>query len=136
MQVDFKTVKVKPLRQDSKHVEKRVGEGKQSSRLACQIKLENTDEHFDCCCNESLLKGMERLGRKGIPVGCRNGGCGICKVQIVGGEYQLGKMSRAHISEVEEQDGIVLACRCNPLTDLQLKALDKFSRLINKSRKN
>lgn len=100
----------------------------------CEVTIDNSGEQYSCRNTENLLKGMERLGRKGIPVGCRNGGCGICKVKVSEGQYRFGKMSRAHISEQEERQGIVLACRCQPETDVRLEALDKLARLIEKKR--
>ena len=44
------------------------------------VLVEQTGEHYHCATSESLLRGMLKLGRKGIPVGCVNGGCGVCKV--------------------------------------------------------
>jgi len=50
-----------------------------------------TGETYACATDESLLRGMLRLGRKGIPAGCVNGGCGVCKVRIVEGRvHALG----------------------------------------------
>ena len=44
------------------------------SRPKFAVHVAQTDETFPCAGNESLLTGMVRLGRKGIPVGCVNGG--------------------------------------------------------------
>ena len=52
-----------------------------------EITITNTQECFACTGEQSLLSAMERLGRKGIPVGCRNGGCGVCKVLVRSGPY-------------------------------------------------
>ena len=51
-----------------------------------QIVIEDTGEQYPCDERESVLEGMARLGRRGIPVGCRGGGCGVCKVRILSGE--------------------------------------------------
>lgn len=81
-----------------------------------------TGENYACATNESLLVGMLRLGRKGIPVGCVNGGCGVCKVRIVSGAVQpLGPVSRAHVSADEEAHGYTLACRVAPGEAVQLE---------------
>ncbi|WP_206019915.1 2Fe-2S iron-sulfur cluster-binding protein [Pseudomaricurvus alkylphenolicus] len=101
--------------------------------LHCKVTLDNYRESFDCRTGESLLRGMERLGHKGIPVGCRNGGCGVCKVRVTRGEYEVGKMSRDHVSEDEQNQGVVLACRCHPRGDLQLQVLGHLTRIIEKS---
>ena len=72
---------------------------------------------------------MLRLGRKGIPVGCVNGGCGVCKVRVVSGQVRpLGPVSRAHVSADEEAAGITLACRVAPVTDVTLQVLGKLQK--------
>ena len=76
---------------------------------------------------------MEALARKGIPVGCRGGGCGVCKVRIEAGDVRTEKMSRACISAEEEAQGLVLACRAYPRSDLQLSAIDKLARCVERS---
>ncbi len=70
---------------------------------------------------EGVLRAMERAGRAEIPVGCRNGGCGVCKVLVLKGKYSLGKISRAQVSEQEEQAGYALACRLYPESDIEVR---------------
>ncbi len=77
-------------------------------------------ESFGCRDGESLLDAAVRSGRRIIRVGCRAGGCGMCKVRITCGEYETGKMSRAHVSEAEESRGFVLACRTRPVGALEI----------------
>ncbi|MDH2435939.1 2Fe-2S iron-sulfur cluster-binding protein [Pokkaliibacter sp. MBI-7] len=71
-----------------------------------------------------LLRGMELTGQQCIAVGCRNGGCGICKIRVVSGAFRCGRMSRSQISEREQQQGTVLACRIIPLSNLEVEVLD------------
>lgn len=97
------------------------------------VSLQDSEEHFACDANASVLAGMARLGRRGIPCGCRGGGCGVCKVTVLSGQYQARAMSRAHISEAEQQAGTVLACRIYPNSDLSLKVLGSLQRCLTKS---
>lgn len=83
---------------------------------------------FDCSENQSLLDAMIRAGRCGIKVGCRNGGCGICRVRITQGRYSTGKMTRSRISEGDEAEGVVLACRVFPSSDISLEPLPLHSK--------
>ncbi len=76
-------------------------------------------QSFSCHDGESLLSAAVRSGHPIIRVGCRTGGCGLCKVRILGGDYQTGKMSRSHVSEAEELQGYVLACRTLPAGALE-----------------
>ena len=91
-----------------------------------EIYILDVDEKFRCSPAETVLVGMAKLGRKGIPVGCRGGGCGVCKVQIVAGKVQALAMSRAHVSMADEDAGIVLACRVRPASNLLLRVIGKF----------
>ena len=93
------------------------------------IVIEDSGEEFACPAERNVLKAMEQLGRKGIPVGCRGGGCGVCRVQVVGdGCYRTGKMSREQVPVEDEEQGICLACKLFPEADLRLKVLGKWQK--------
>jgi 3-phenylpropionate/trans-cinnamate dioxygenase ferredoxin reductase subunit len=98
-----------------------------------RVELTQTKEAYECLPHENMLQGMARLGRRGIPVGCLNGGCGICKVAVVQGEWEsTGPMSRAHVSAEEEARGIILACRATPCSDIQIEVLGKMQKAVFK----
>lgn len=63
---------------------------------------------------------LKNLPRK-LPVGCRRGGCGICRVRVVEGDYRADLMSRAHISLEDQSEGLVLSCCIYPLSELSLR---------------
>lgn len=94
------------------------------------VTLTQTGESYRCADTRSVLEGMEALGKKGIPVGCRGGGCGVCKVHIVSGSYAKRAMSRDHVSEAEEACGVVLACRVKPTSDLGLEVLGPMKKNV------
>lgn len=97
------------------------------------VQVEQTSESYLCATTESLLQGMLRLGRKGIPAGCVNGGCGVCKVRIVEGQVTpLGPVSRAHVSVEEERAGVTLACRVAPATAVRLEVAGRFEKPFSK----
>jgi len=78
---------------------------------------------------------MLKLGRKGIPAGCINGGCGVCKVRILEGNVRvLGPISRKHVSEEEEQQGYVLACRVAPVGSVRLEVCQKLNKPFSRPR--
>ncbi len=83
-----------------------------------------------CREDESVLAGMCRLDRRGIPLGCRGGGCGVCKVEVLSGQYTSLVMSRAHVSVEDEAAGRVLACRIFPRSDLALRVIGKLQKNI------
>ncbi len=84
--------------------------------------MAGSDLSFACRPGQSLLTAMIMAGRTGIKVGCRSGGCGVCRVKIVAGRYASEKMTRSRISEADEAEGIVLACRIQPASDLSFEA--------------
>lgn len=98
-----------------------------------QVLIEDTGEYYSCDERESVLDGMARLGRRGIPVGCRGGGCGVCKVQVIEGLFEAKAMSRTHISVEELAAGTVLACRVMPHSDLCIHVIGKMKKAVCKS---
>ena len=94
------------------------------------VVIEETGESYRCSPQESLLVGMERLGKKGIPVGCRGGGCGVCKVEITAGSFNKKVMSREYVSVEDEAAGKVLACRVMPTSDIRLRVLGKMGKNV------
>ncbi|HJV80219.1 MULTISPECIES: 2Fe-2S iron-sulfur cluster binding domain-containing protein [Oxalobacteraceae] len=94
------------------------------------ITIEDTGETFRCSDRQSLLVGMEALGKKGIPVGCRGGGCGVCKIEVTAGDYRKRAMSREHVSEEDEAEGRLLACRVTPVSDVTLKVVGKMKKNV------
>lgn len=100
-----------------------------------QTAAESTQEAWYACAEtETLLQGMARTGRKGIPVGCLGGGCGVCKVKVKAGNVHLvGPMSRAHVSAAEELEGICLACRVAPRANVEVEVLGKLKKALGKA---
>jgi ferredoxin len=89
------------------------------------VTIDNSGECFRCAEDVNLLAAMEQACCHGIPVGCRNGGCGACKVQVTSGSYQTRKMNRAVLSAAEEAEGRVLACKAYPRSDLVVHVLGR-----------
>lgn len=89
-----------------------------------------------------ILERAQGFGRltnmpRRLPVGCRRGGCGICRVRVTAGSYRTTAMSRTHVSPDEEAEGVVLACAIYPRSDLSLRLepvrLEKNGRTAEKS---
>ena len=76
---------------------------------------------FLCRDDESIFRAMHKSGRSIFAGGCEGGGCGICKVKILEGDYvKFKNMSRKHVTEEDEAQDIVLACCVKPLSDISL----------------
>lgn len=80
---------------------------------------------FSCGEDVNVLAAMEKARCTAIAVGCRNGGCGACRVLVTAGEYAVRKMNRAVVSEADEAAGCVLACRLYPRGDITVLPLGR-----------
>ncbi len=96
------------------------------------VEIAGSGLRYPCAPEQNLLRAMEVLGQRGIPAGCRGGGCGVCKVRIEAGHYHAGKVSRACLSEAEERDGLVLACKTYPDSDIRLQPVALLRRCLEK----
>ncbi|MCU1724120.1 MULTISPECIES: 2Fe-2S iron-sulfur cluster-binding protein [unclassified Pseudomonas] len=85
-----------------------------------QVRLAS-GESFRVQPQESLLGAMERQGRHCIEVGCRGGGCGVCKIRVLEGEVHRGPTSTARVTPEEREQGYALACRTYPRSDLLIE---------------
>jgi len=80
---------------------------------------------FPCGSDCAVSVAMKRAGVRATMIGCRGGGCGVCRVRIIEGDYHTGRMSREHVSEADEAAGYALGCRLYPESDLLLAAAPK-----------
>lgn len=84
-----------------------------------EIKVLEMEQSFQCKENEFILEAMKRAKCGPIHYGCFGGGCGACKMRIVSGSYAIEKkMSRAHVTEMEQENGIALICCVKPRGNL------------------
>ncbi|GAB4362611.1 MAG: hypothetical protein Kow0026_26510 [Oricola sp.] len=91
------------------------------TRLKCAIRIKGDPKLYVCGAGEKVLLALENAGQSAINVGCRRGGCGVCRVRVIAGKYATAKMSRAHVTEEEEAAGYALACRLMPASDLEIE---------------
>ncbi|PNQ04501.1 2Fe-2S iron-sulfur cluster binding domain-containing protein [Sphingobium sp. SA916] len=94
---------------------------------AAPFQIEIGGVRFPCRADQSLLAAMIATGRKALAVGCRSGGCGVCRIRIQAGRCSTGHMNRAVVSAADEQSGIVLACRAYPSSDICAVPLPRAS---------
>jgi CDP-4-dehydro-6-deoxyglucose reductase len=69
---------------------------------------------------ETVLEGLYREGYAYL-VGCRRGGCGICKADLLAGSVSYPTtVSRDVLSDYERADGTCLTCRAVPAGDVTI----------------
>lgn len=54
------------------------------------------------------------------PHGCRAGRCGACKSRLLGGEVDMLPHTRFALTADERAEGLILACRAQPLSDTEV----------------
>lgn len=75
------------------------------------------------CSGDSSVLDAARNNFVKLPYGCCSGGCGMCKIKIMAGKYELGLSSRAVLSDSEREKGYALACKTYPLSELTVKVI-------------
>lgn len=80
---------------------------------------------FACAPDTLVLDAVERAGTRSVDIGCRRGGCGVCRVQVLAGVFTGKVMSKAHVTAEDIASGLVLACRIFPTTDLVIEPRPK-----------
>lgn len=94
------------------------------------VAVDGYDVELDCRAGESIMGTLSRHGFT-YRIGCRRGGCGFCKVDLLHGEVQYDRVvSAAVLSPAERDDGVCLSCRAVPVGDvvIRLSAGDRLRR--------
>ncbi|MFC3698574.1 2Fe-2S iron-sulfur cluster-binding protein [Sphingobium xenophagum] len=97
------------------------------------ISIPSLDARFTCRSDQTILKAMIGQGLKPLAIGCRNGGCGVCRIRIQSGDHHSLPMSRSRVSTADEAAGIRLACRVYPASDLLIEPMPLTSLSLGKS---
>ncbi len=87
------------------------------------IRIQDCGHEFSCGTEQTLLEATKSRGVRCIRIGCLGGGCGVCKIRVLAGDYVVGKMSRAHVRVEAQAAGFALACKVTPKSDLVIQAM-------------
>ena len=79
--------------------------------------------------NETILNASIRQAG-GIFVGCKGGGCGMCKIKVVTGETIDGIASKSVLPDVEHAAGYRLACQSKPTTDMVIEPCREKNKVL------
>jgi ferredoxin len=81
---------------------------------------------------ETVLAALGRVGLR-YRVGCRRGGCGVCKVHLRHGEVGYERpITDTVLTDDERVEGICLSCRAVPITSIviELQEGDRLRRVL------
>ncbi len=85
----------------------------------------------DLAPDETIFEGLRRHGY-GYRIGCRRGGCAICKVDLVEGEVEYNRpVAEKVLTDEERALGTCLSCRAVALTDVTIALRDDSLHQVN-----
>ena len=99
----------------------------QENKRAFKLRVSNPDVECVLVEGETITDAVKKVSGKHPLIGCLGGGCGICRIQVTEGTFTTGKMSAVQISEEDKANGIVLACKTYPTSDLACTVLGRKS---------
>jgi ferredoxin len=108
------------------------GSGHQNKDHAVEITILPDHERVAARPDETLLAALSRAGL-GYRIGCRRGGCGVCKLHLLLGEVRYERaVAESVLSDEERIEGICLSCRAVPITNvvIELQEGDKLRRVL------
>ncbi|WP_338452230.1 2Fe-2S iron-sulfur cluster-binding protein [Niallia oryzisoli] len=83
----------------------------------------NINNQSFLCAKECKVVQAAREQMVKVPCACVGGGCGICKVKVFSGQYEMDKYAKSALSDEEASGGYILLCKAHPLSDLQLELI-------------
>ncbi len=81
---------------------------------------------------ETILAALGRAGLR-YRIGCRRGGCGVCKLHLRLGEVRYThRVAETVLTDDEKVDGVCLSCRAVPVTNvvIELQEGDRLRRVL------
>jgi CDP-4-dehydro-6-deoxyglucose reductase len=94
------------------------------------VSIHPTGEEIYLPEGEAVLAGLYGAGYA-YSIGCRRGGCGVCKVDLLAGRVSyLHTLATTVLSAEERAAGVCLTCRAVPETDVTLRFRQGALRLI------
>ncbi|WP_394231814.1 2Fe-2S iron-sulfur cluster-binding protein [Niallia oryzisoli] len=97
------------------------------------LKARGQQFEYDCGAAETPLNAARKQFIP-IPTGCVRGGCGMCKVKVLSGEYEQ-ELIRSHdaLSDEDLENGFALACCMTAKSELEMITVEDYAKLIDKA---
>ena len=94
------------------------------------IKISSWPEAIVSQKNETILDTALRAGVP-YPHNCRSGECGECKTKLLSGDVVHDPYCKSELSDIEREQGYVLACRSRPTCDVEVACNNAIKDEIN-----
>ncbi len=89
--------------------------------FTCTVVEDDKTAEFVVRPGRPLIDSVPHHVRAPIQIGCRGGGCGVCRVRVLEGGYTTGRMSRRFVTPDDETTRHALACKLFPTTDIVVR---------------
>ena len=90
-------------------------------RRTCTVRTDDGDAVVTVRDGALLVAPFVGQAHAPIQVGCRGGGCGVCRVEVLEGAFEAKRMSRRFVTEDEALAGYALACRMVVTDDIVVR---------------
>lgn len=87
------------------------------------FRINIVNQTYSCSPEKDLLKEARAQMVK-VPYACANGGCGLCKVKVIEGNYKMEAYSKKALTDKERENGHILLCKTYPLSHLQAELVN------------
>ena len=95
------------------------------------LKARNQEFEYQCSSGQTPLRAA-RDQFIPFPTGCQRGGCGMCKVKVLEGEYEHETIrSHEYLTDEELKNNFALACCMTPKSNLNLITIEDYEKQIN-----
>lgn len=88
--------------------------------MSFQVTIQPSGHSFPATADETILNAALNAGFS-LPYGCRNGGCGACKGQVVSGTVEYPDVQPASLSVAEMAAGKAVFCCAQAASDLVIE---------------
>ncbi len=92
-----------------------------SLRRTCTVRSDDGDTVLPVRAGALLIAPLIGNPNSPIQIGCRGGGCGVCRVEVLEGGFEAKRMSRRFVTEDEAAAGYALACRMIVTDDIVVR---------------
>jgi ferredoxin len=94
------------------------------------LKARSQQFEYSCLPSETPLVAARKQFIP-IPTGCVRGGCGMCKVKVLDGEYEQ-ELVRSHdaLSDEELENRFALACCMTAKSDLDIITMEDYDKQL------
>ena len=87
--------------------------------MGFQVTIANTGATLDCAPDQRILHAAVGAGVD-YPYSCATGNCAACITELRSGEVSMLPYSDNALSAAQRAEGKILACRAQPLSDVEV----------------